>query len=423
MKMKMRKVLGIVLVALMLFALASCNSDTESNQAATSDGSNKPATSPGDAGKTSGGEVKLKVWGSQDDQAMLGDMINAFKTANPDTKWTIDLMVVGEADAKSKYLEDPSAAADVFAFAHDQLKELVNAGALYEVTGSWKETITKDNMESSVDAATRNGKLYAFPMTADNGYFMYYDKSVFSADDVKSFDKMLEVAGSKGKQVYMDIGNGWYIASFFLAGGCTVGLDDSGKAVCDFNNAKGLEVAKTIKAIVGNKAYISGDDSVFVGGMGSTIAAGVSGTWNADAVKEKLGTNYDAAKLPTVTIGGQQVQMSSFAGYKLVGVSRSTAFPKEAMNLAAWLTNYDNQMKRFETRSMGPSNTKAASSSEVQAAPELAALAEQSVYAVAQNDVPDNFWDPTKAFGQQLIAGDNTDLQELLNEMVDKIVT
>ena len=80
-------------------------------------------------------------------------------------------------------------------------------------------------------------------------------------------------------------------------------------------------------------------------------------------------------------------------------------------------------MKRFEDRSMGPSNTKAASSAEVQAAAELAALAAQAAYAVAQNDVPDNFWEPTKALGQQLISGDNTPTQELLDEMVDKIVS
>ena len=65
-----------------------------------------------------------------------------------------------------------------------------------------------------------DGKLYAFPMTADNGYFMYYDSSVFSAEDVKSLDKMLEVAGTAGKKVFMDLSNGWYIASFFLGAGC-----------------------------------------------------------------------------------------------------------------------------------------------------------------------------------------------------------
>ena len=419
----MKKALAIVLAVLMTFTIFGCGKKDDSPSAGSSQTPQPSSSGQGTPSTGTDATVSLKVWGSQDDQAMLNEMIDAFKAANPDKTWDISLMVVGENDAKTRYLEDSSAAADVFAFAHDQLKELVNAGALYEVSGRWKDGVLADNGAGSVEAASRDGKLYAFPMTADNGYFMYYDSSVFSESDVQSFDKMLQVAAAANKKVYMDIGNGWYIASFFLAAGCHVGLNEDGSAFCTFNDANGMKAAEGIKAIVGNSAYIYGDGAILTGGIGDTVAAGVSGTWDADAVKEKLGDNYNACKLPTFTCGGSQVQMSSFAGYKLIGVNKTTSSPQEAMDLAAWLTNYDNQMKRFEMRSMGPSNTKAAASSEVQAAAELAALAAQAAYAVAQNDVPDNFWEPTKALGQQLIAGDNTPLQELLDEMVDKIIT
>ena len=80
--------------------------------------------------------VTLKVWGSQESQATLQKMIESFKAAHPEKQYDITLGVVGEPDAREKYLEDPEAAADVFAFANDQLKDLVNAGALYEVTKS-----------------------------------------------------------------------------------------------------------------------------------------------------------------------------------------------------------------------------------------------------------------------------------------------
>lgn len=416
----MKKTMAVLLAALMLLVLFGCEKKEAETSPSTSP--SESTTSPSASASASAEPISLKVWGSQEDQTMLGEMIEAFKAANPGKTWNIELGVVGENDARTRYLEDPAAAADVFAFAHDQLKELVNAGALYEVAGKWKDDVVNDNGTGSVDAASRNGKLYAFPMTADNGYFMYYDKSVYSASDLESFEKMLDVASAAGKKVYMDVGNGWYIASFFLAAGCELGVNESGP-FCGFNDANGLKAAEGIKGIVGHGAFTTGDDDLLTGGIGETIAAGVSGTWNADAIKEKLGSNYGATKLPTYNFGGTQLQMSSFAGYKLVGISRSTKHAAEAMDLAAWLTNYDNQMKRFEQRSMGPSNTKAAASSEVQEAPELAALAAQSAYAVAQNDVPDNYWDPAKALGQQLIAGDSTPLQELLDEMVDKVIT
>ena len=175
-------------------------------------------------------------------------MIDEFKAANPGTTYDITLAVVGEPDAKTRYLEDPAAAADVFAFANDQLKDLVAAGALYEITGKYKQEVIKDDGAGSVGAASIGDKLYAFPMTADNGYFMYYDSSVFTPEDVKSLDKMLAAAQKAGKKVFMDLSNDWYIASFSL---CAVGnfaIDDNGEQIGDFNNATGIDAGEAIKA-------------------------------------------------------------------------------------------------------------------------------------------------------------------------------
>lgn len=364
----------------------------------------------------------LKVWGSQEDQAMLGTMVEAFKAANTDANWVITFGVVGEGDAKGKVLEDPSAAADVFQFANDQILDLVKAGALYEVTRN-KDAIVKANLASSVEAATVNGKLYAYPSTADNGYFLYYDKSVFTADDVKSLDKMLQVAGAKNKKVFMDVSNGWYIASFFMGAGCRLTIVD-GKQKCDFNNANGQLAGEAIKKFTADAAFLTGDDAVLTGGIGTTIAAGVSGTWNAEAISTKLGANYAATKLPTFTLGDKQVQMSSFAGFKLVGVNAQTKAPVAAMRLAEWLTNEQNQILRFKTRQMGPSNIKAAASADVKANVALAALAEQNQFAVSQKEVLGNYWSPAEAFGTAMEAKDySKSIKDMLDAMVAQIVS
>ncbi|MBR5224266.1 MAG: extracellular solute-binding protein, partial [Clostridia bacterium] len=142
--------------------------------------------------------VTLKVWGAQEDQALLGELVEGFKAANPDTTWDISLGVVGEPDAKTRYLEDPVAAADVFAFANDQLRDLVNADALYEVTRN-KDAIAAANSAGSVESATLNDTLYGYPMTADNGYFLYYDKSVLTEEDVKTLDGILAAAVRYGE--------------------------------------------------------------------------------------------------------------------------------------------------------------------------------------------------------------------------------
>jgi len=400
----MKKLLMIVLVLAMLAAMvAGCTP----------------------AGPTTTGTkatVTLKVWGSQEDQVMLQQMIDAFKAKNTDKNYVITLGVVSEADAKTKVLEDPQAAADVFQFANDQISDLVKAGALYEVTRN-KDAIVAANMAGSIEASTIGGKLYAYPSTADNGYFMYYDKSVFTADDVKSLDKMLEVAQAKNKKVFMDVSNGWYIASFFLGAGGKLGIDSNGKQTCDFNNANGIKAGEAIKAFTAHPAFLTGDDAVLTGGMGTTIAAGVSGTWNAEAISGKLGANYAATKLPTFNLGGTQTQMSSFAGFKLVGISSQTKAPVDAMMLAEWLTNEENQILRFKTRQMGPSNIKAANSDEVKANVALAALAAQNQFAVSQKEVLGNYWSPAEAFGTAMEAKDYAkSIKDMLDAMVAQII-
>lgn len=363
--------------------------------------------------------VALKVWGSQDDQALLGEMVEAFKAANPDKSFDITFGVVGEPDAKAKYLEDPAAAADVFAFADDQLPALVSADALYEVTIN-KDAIVAANIPSSVKAATMNGQLYAYPMTADNGYFLYYDKSVISEEQVKSLDGILEAAQAAGKKVLMDVSNGWYIASFFLGAGCELYVGEDGVIVCDFNNEKGVAAGEAIKAFTAHEAFMTGDvNTMLPGGIGDTVAAGVAGAWLAKDIMDKLGDNYAATKLPTFTMNGEQVQMGSFAGFKLVGVNTLTEYPEEAMALAEWLTNEENQLKRFEVRGLGPSNIKVAEGETVQANAALAALAMQAPFASSQAAGLDKYWTPAEAFGTTMEAKDySKDVKTLLDEMV-----
>jgi arabinogalactan oligomer/maltooligosaccharide transport system substrate-binding protein len=362
-------------------------------------------------------EVSLRVWGSLEDQQMLGEMIEEFKASRPDVSWNIELGVVSEPDLRSRYFEDPEAAADVFAFPNDQVMDLVNGGALYEVTIN-KAAIVAANIQSSIDAATVDGRLYGYPMTADNGYFMYYDKSVLTEEDVLSLDRMLQVAQAAGRKIFMDVSNGWYIASFFIGAGNRFEMVD-GRQVLDFNNARGVQVGEAIKAFTAHPAFQTGDDNILKSGIGTTIAAGVSGTWNASDIAGILGDNYAATKLPQYTLNGTLTQMGSFGGFKLLGVNSLTQFPEEAMALAEFLTNEANQIKRFEVRRLGPSNINAAQAPSVLADVALSALAKQAPFAISQNSVAGTYWGPAEAFG---LALENKDYSLSIQQMLDALV-
>ena len=419
-----KKFVSIILATSMLAGLCACGNSTDSANAAENTAAQATETTDttqaqSDAQETAPQEnIKLKVWGSQTDQDLLKELCEEFATEHPENTWEFEYGVVGEADAQARYLEDPAAAADVFSYPDDQIITLVQADALYEVTRN-ADAIKSANAPGTIDAASYNGVLYGYPMTADNGYYLYYDKSVLTEDDVKTLDGILAAANKAGKQVHMDVSNGWYLASFFLGNGCQLTLDADGKQICDFNNEKGLEAAEAVRAFCNDPAFVTGDDSVLQGGIGDSICCGISGPWTSASIKEKLGDNFAAAKLPTFTCGGKQVQMGSFLGCKVLGVNTQTEHPVEAMELAEFLTNEKSQARRFEVLGYGPSNINVANSDAVASDPALKALAEQSKYAISQH-VNGAYWTPAEAFGAELEGHSNGDLQTMLDQLVEQ---
>lgn len=376
-------------------------------------------------------EVNLSLWCARDDIPMITKMVEEFKEQHKDEAiLNVTISEEDEPNCRKTVLANPQAAADVFTFPADQFRGLYQGGALLEITEN-TDSIIADNggMDAGViKCATVDGKLYAYPATASNGYFLYYNSKYLTEEDVRSFDRILEVAAANDKIVCMDFSSGWYIYSFFNGAGLDVGVNEDGTAnYCNWNSTngkyKGTDVAEAMLKIASHKGFRSLGDGEFVdGATNGSIIAGVSGTWKSTDISQAFGEGYAAAKLPEYTIKGDSVQMSSFAGYKLLGVNAYTKNPEWSMKLAEWLTNEQNQMERFRQRGEGPSNIQAAASSEIQASPAMAAFAEQSVYSELQN-VLDTFWTPTYVFGTIMAAGnpDNLDVQTLLDTMTNDI--
>lgn len=367
--------------------------------------------------------VTLTVWASEEDQELTTTLLENFKAAYPEVTFDITLGSESESTAKDTILTDVEAAADVFAFADDQINDLVKAGALQPVSATYTYDVAASNVAGSVEAATVDGTLYAYPMTADNGYFMFYDSSVFTEEDVQTLDGMLAAAEAAGKKVAMDISNGWYIYSFFQGAGYELTLNEDGSNTCTWNAEGATDVAQAIMDACATGTLVDlADEEMATAIAEGTVAAAVNGTWRAETAQDAWGENYAATKLPTFNVAGTEYQMSSYSGYKLVGVNPYSQNVGWAMLLAEYLTNEESQAARFEARGLGPANTAAASSEAVQANPAIAALAEQAAYATPQR-VGGNFWTPAETLGQILASGnpDGTDLQTVLDTTVEGI--
>lgn len=380
-----------------------------------------------ESGHSSSDTVALTVWGAEEDQELLGKIIDDFKKENgEDADFDITLAVQGESECKDALLSGLEEGADIFAFADDQLNALVAAGALDPVKNA--KQIQSENLENAVEAASVKNTVYAYPLTADNGYFLYYNKRYFKDQDLETLEKILKVCGEQGKKFTMDWSSAWYVYSFFGNTGMEVKLSGDGITnECDWNSkkgdVKGVDVAKAMLQIGKSSGFSNRTDEEFLAGVkDGSVIAGVSGVWNAVEIKKAWGKDIGACKLPTYTCKGKQIQMASFSGCKLIGVNAYSKSPKWAERLAQWITNEQNQKLRFEMRGQGPSNKKAAASAEVQSSPAIAALLQQSEFAQLQR-VGGNLWDPVAVFAQNMAAGNPTgeDLQKQLDKMVKGI--
>ena len=374
------------------------------------------------------GTVNLTVWGAEEDEELLSQIIGSFQEKyRGQADFNITYMPQSESSCTNALMADLEQGADVFAFADDQLNTLVAAGALEPVENA--EAVKKANLPEAVLAASVNDTLYALPLTADNGYFLYYNKQYFSEDDIKSFDQMLTIAAENEKKISMEWSSGWYVYSLFGNTGLTVGLNDDGITnYCTWNSTdgsiKGTDVARAMQNIAMHPGFTSVDDAGFLAGVkNGTIIAGVNGVWNSVALEQAWGRNFGAAKLPSYRCAGKQVQMASFSGYKLIGVNAYSKHREWAAKLAEWIANEENQKLRFQLRGQGPSNINAAASDEVQNSPAIAALLAQSEFSCLQR-IGGNFWDPVTAFTANILAGNPSgkSLQEQLDTMVEGII-
>ena len=370
------------------------------------------------------GVIALRVWAEEENFDMLNQMIESFKAEYAgQAEFEITLEAAADSETKNNVLGDIHNAADVFPMADDQLSGLVAAGALYPVPNA--EEIKKANLEEAVAAATINDVLYAYPMTADNGYFMYYNKKYFSDADVQTLDGMLAVANAEGKKITMDWSSGWYLYAFFGNTGMEFGVNDDGVTnYCNWNTTegdiKGVDIAEAMLDIAAQPGFQNGGDTDMMAGIqDGSVIAGVSGVWKAVEIENAWGSDMGAVKLPTYTVAGKQVQMASFTGYKLMGVNAYSEHLEWAAKLADWFTNEENQTIRFEQRGQGPSNINAAASDAVSAAPAIQAVIAQSAYGKLQR-VGNSYWDPCTTYGTLMAEGNpsNMKLQDIMDTLV-----
>lgn len=368
MKIDWKKAIGLTAAVAMLVPLAACGG--------SSDGDGK-------SGASGTEDITLSVWAPQEDQAKdtnwLGQVEENFAKDHPEYNITWKNDVVSEGDASKQVSTDPSAAADVYMFASDQLGVLMDAKAIGQLGTDAEKQVKEQNGDLEVDSVTgTDGKLYGVPYT-DNTWFMYYNKSKITEDEAKDFDTIL----SKAK-VTFPLQNSWYINGFY--DGLSLFGEKGNDADAGMVFPKdGADITSYLVDVVANPNFSNDDGASGLAAIKDGSADVLfSGTWSAADVKEALGDNYAATKA--------------------VAYNPNAKNTKAAAQFAAYLGNADSQKLHYEMRQIPPSDTS------------LSDLTTDDIAAKAQADTMANtailqsglagmndWWTPAETFGKALI--------------------
>ena len=425
----MKKVLALILSLLMIVSITACAKTPAPAEPSAADAEPLPV-------------VELRLWGAENDQELLTDLSNEFIAKYADVAdIKVEVGVESESTAKDTVLTDIEAAADVFAFADDQIMQLVNAGALQSIdamdevlqayAGKSVADLKAENNPGAITAATVKDTLYAIPKEGGNGFFLYYDSTAITEEQASTWMGLLDAAQAAGKKVGMTLSSGWYNAGFFLGAGFKAQLNEDGSTMIDWNGTSpqgisGVDVTKAMLEIAAHPAFQAVPD----GGLSAAIASGelcavVSGTWDADPAKEAFGEGYSAKVLPTFEAGGKTVQQFDFCGFKLIGINAYSKNVGWATLLGEYIVNEDAQRLRFAAHNSLPTNLEALKIPEIQDNVALTAIAAQDEFGMVQT-VGGNYWGPTGTFGEmiaqgQLKADDDAAIQEALDTMVEGV--
>ncbi len=436
---KGKKVFAVFLSAVMLVSAFTACSESSGNSSSSDNTSsfaetyvyNSVSVNPlGREGED--GTINLKVWGPDAAQESLREQCDEFcqiMKEYGDIK--IEVIPQGEADPAAHLLTDTTVGADVFGFACDSIDKLVSAGALLEITGMDKDFIVENNIEGSVQAATVNDKIFAFPETGDNSYCLIYDKSVVSDEQAKTLEGVLEACKAQNKKFVMDAQDGYYACMFLFTGGLTIDGFESDGFTQKFSNYNMKTATDTIMAfrnlfIKYRDVFVNGEVTKVVDGFKSgNVGAGIDGSWNFSYAKETLGSNAGFAVLPTIDVKGTPKQIINMFGYKLIGVNSSTKYPNTSIELAKFLTSEECQKDRAMELNWGPSNKKVAESTLIKSDAALSAILAQSENSVLQVSVSQNFWQPVATMGNIVVDFDSEftekDCQELIRQTIANV--
>lgn len=292
-------------------------------------------------------------------------MEDAFSQENPGVSFkNTPIKQFNDPNSSSGNKRSSKITADVFLFQSDRTGDLVKSKILGELSEKSEEQIKKQNPLPLLNSVLEVNKYYGVPYTSD-AWFMYYDKSKLSKDDVKSLNTILEK-----QKVAINLRNNTLLSSFYFDSCITFLHSNPG-----MNNTNGASfnenctsITKFLKVLSNQPNFINAVEDTGINALkDGSAAAYFSGIWDAEEVKKILGKNFAAAPLPKVRTDmindseeyvGEPVeyQMKQNVYSQAIGYNADSEHRDLAEKFAVFLGSTQSQKKAYELQKIVPSD-------------------------------------------------------------------
>lgn len=359
----MKKILALLLAAVMVLSLAACGADS-----GTEDPTVETTVSADDYdGPT--GEITFVAWGS--DQEIECDMkaCEAFMATHPGT--TVHFEALNDSyqtTVETRFLGGQSP--DVI-YGHPQtLLSWMQEGMLMPITDIyetheelWDEEIFQTNL---YDAYYYDGEYYATPVGGDT-FVLYYNKDMLDAAGVAyptadtTWDEFAEMCekvtqrAEDGSPITLGCGSitsMWQQILYSMGGSVLDNMNNPTKVT--FASDEALAMLNWINDNYQKEGGFTATDSdwdFLTGGFSSgEFAFYIEGVYDIVWVKDVEGLNWDIAPIPG-TMKQEGDTPILYAGY---AVSSQTKNPELAKEFAYFMTTYEAQMIMSETGLITP---------------------------------------------------------------------
>ena len=302
----------------------------------------------------------ISIWTTANEAELIEEIIEEYNdTALPENQIKAEIEIKDGLRLPSEIIADPSNGPDLFFCYDSDYKLLKENNVLLSLENTGYDTIIRtNNSPISIKCASIDNELYGFPFSVDNGFFLYYNATYLSEDDVKTLEDILAKCDEYEKKFCMDVG-GWYTPSWFFANGvggpdsCTFHEDEPGKIFYDINWDE-PEVVQEIEYLVGifqehgNPWVLPGSgEGILPGLINQTTIAAVGGTWYEEVIELRC-ENIKATKLPTFH-GNQMATFTGSSTYCLNSFKDEEQLEASAI-IADLITNKEAQLRRAEQK-------------------------------------------------------------------------